>query len=256
MPYIEFEHQTRSLGPGVLIIGSGTEAGWRILGRDLAPVHAVVTVERGGYALFVSGAPEAVIHVNGEEVADGRASVRYGDRVRLGKAEFRYLQLARGNDGRGGYLREMRRGRSYHLGDFTEIGRDPKCGVFIPEPEVSRIHAEIRRENGHFVVVPRNALTLRNGERITAGVPLTEGDELSIGRTTLRFSAEPTGQTVEAAASPTHRPGDSRRMQMPTTFMGAYEAAERVNQIGRRRLVAMVAAAAALAISIGALLAR
>jgi predicted component of type VI protein secretion system len=254
MPYIEFEHQSRSLGPGVLIIGSGTEAGWRILGRDLAPVHAVVTVERGGYALFVSGAPEAAIFLNGEEVAEGRASVRYGDRVRLGKAEFRYLQLARGNDGRGGYLREMRRGRSYHLGDFTEIGRDPKCGVFIPEPEVSRVHAEIRRENGHFVVVPRNALTLRNGERITAGVPLDEGDELSIGRTTLRFSAEPIGQTVETVATP-HRAGENRRVQMPTTFMGAYEAAERVHESGRRRMIAMVAAAAALAISIGALLA-
>jgi predicted component of type VI protein secretion system len=255
MPYIEHEHQSRSLGPGVLTIGSGTEAGWRILGRDLAPVHAVVTVEKGGYALFVSGTPEATIFVNGDEVADGKVHVRYGDRVRLGKAEFRYLQLARGNDGRGGYLREMRRGRSYHLGDFTEIGRDPKCGVFIPEPEVSRVHAEIRRENGHFVVVPRNALTLRNGQRITAGVALAEGDELSIGRTTLRFSAEPTGQTVEANIA--HRPGgDQRRMQMPTTFMGAYEAAERAHESGRRRMLAFIAAAAALAISIGALLAR
>lgn len=254
MPYIEYEHQSRSLGPGVLTIGSGTEAGWRILGRDLAPVHAVVTVEKGGYALFVSGTPEATIFLNGEEVADGRVNVRFGDRVRLGKAEFRYLQLARGNDGRGGYLREMRRGRSYHLSEFTEIGRDPKCGVFIPEPEVSRVHAEIRRENGHFVVIPRNALTLRNGQRITAGVPLSEGDELSIGRTTLRFSAEPAGQTVEANVP--HRPaGDSRRMQMPTTFMGAYEAAERVHETGRRRMIALVAALAAVAISIGALLA-
>ena len=128
MPYLEFEHETKPLGPGVLTIGSGSEAAWRIPGRDLAPLHAIVTLEKGGYALVAAGSPQATIYVNGVEAAGGRGIVRYGDAVRLGRAEFRFIQLASGNDGRGGYLREMRRGRSYKLGDFTEIGRDPRCG--------------------------------------------------------------------------------------------------------------------------------
>jgi pSer/pThr/pTyr-binding forkhead associated (FHA) protein len=148
----------------------------------------------------------------------------------------------------------MRRGRSYKLGEFTEIGRDPRCGVFIPEPEVSRIHAEIRQDQGTFLVTPHNGLTLLNGERITSPKPLGEGDEISVGRTTLRFSAEPTGQTVEARAG--HPAGDTRRSHMQTTFMGAYEARERVTQGDRKRLMLVVAAVAAVVLSLGALLAR
>ena len=255
MPYLEFEHQTKPLGPGVLTIGSGSEAAWRIMGRDLAALHAIVTLEKGGYALVAAGTPQATIFVNGVEVSDGRGVVRYGDALRLGRAEFRFTQLASGNDGRGGYLREMRRGRSYKLADFTEIGRDPRCGVFIPEPEVSRIHAEIRRDGATFIVTPHNGLTLVNGERITASRTLAEGDELSVGRTTLRFSAEPIGQTVDARAGG-HPTGDGRRAHMQTTFMGAYEARERVTQGDRRRLMMVVAAVAAAVLSLGALLAR
>ena len=255
MPYLEFEHQTRPLGPGVLTIGSGSEAAWRIAGRDLAALHAIVTIEKGGYALVAAANPQASIHVNGVEVTDGRGIVRYGDTVRLARAEFRFTQLASGNDGRGGFLREMRRGRSYKLGDFTEIGRDPRCGVFIPEPEVSRIHAEIRRDNGAFLVTPHNGLTLLNGERITAPKPLGEGDELSVGRTVLRFSAEPVGQTVEARGGG-HPTADARRANMATTFMGAFEARERVTQGDRKRLMMVVAAVAAVVLSLGALLAR
>jgi predicted component of type VI protein secretion system len=255
MPYLEFEHQTRPLGPGVLTIGSGSEAAWRIPGRDLAALHAIVTIEKGGYALVAAANPQASIHVNGVEVTDGRGIVRYGDTVRLARAEFRFTQLASGSDGRGGFLREMRRGRSYKLGEFTEIGRDPRCGVFIPEPEVSRIHAEIRRDGTTFLVTPHNGLTLLNGERITATKPLAEGDEISVGRTVLRFSAEPVGQTVEARGN-AHPTADTRRANMATTFMGAFEARERVTQGDRRRLMMVIAAVAAVVLSLGALLAR
>ena len=255
MPYLEFEHQTKSLGPGVLTIGSGSEAAWRISGRELTALHAIVTLEKGGYALVAAANPQATIHINGVEVTDGRGVVHYGDALRLGRAEFRFRQLASGNAGQAGYLREMRRGRSYKLADFTEIGRDPRCGVFIPEPEVSRIHAEIRREGGSFLITPHNGLTLLNGERITAPRPLAEGDELSVGRTTLRFSAEPAGQTIEARGGG-HPTGDTRRAHMATTFMGAYEARERVTQGDRKRLMMVVAAVAAAVLSLGALIAR
>jgi hypothetical protein len=43
---------------------------------------------------------------------------------------------------------------------------------------------------------------------------------------------------------------------MQTTFMGAYEARERVTQGDRRRLIMVVAAVAAVVLSLGALLAR
>ena len=50
MPYLEYDHQTRALGPGVLSIGSGTESSWRIVGRDLMPLHAIITLLRDGHA--------------------------------------------------------------------------------------------------------------------------------------------------------------------------------------------------------------
>ena len=52
MPYLEYDHQTRALGPGVLSIGSGTEASWRIIGRDLMPLHAIVTLLRDGQVML------------------------------------------------------------------------------------------------------------------------------------------------------------------------------------------------------------
>jgi pSer/pThr/pTyr-binding forkhead associated (FHA) protein len=68
------------------------------------------------------------------------------------------------------------------------IGRLPECGVVLQDANVSRRHAELRR-NGEAVVVTDLGST--NGTRVN-GAPVREqilssGDEVSVGSTRLVF---------------------------------------------------------------------
>ena len=68
------------------------------------------------------------------------------------------------------------------------IGRLPECTVALNDPNVSRRHAEIRRLGSDVVVAD---LRSTNGTKVN-GVPVTErvledGDEITVGTTTLRF---------------------------------------------------------------------
>lgn len=70
------------------------------------------------------------------------------------------------------------------------IGRNPDCEVVLADPNVSRRHAEVRRDSGGFLV---NDLGSLNGMRVNGArvkeQRLVDGDEIVIGTTTLRFEA-------------------------------------------------------------------
>ena len=70
------------------------------------------------------------------------------------------------------------------------IGRLPECDVVLGDPNVSRRHAEIRRQGTGFIVVD---LGSTNGTRVNgAGVKerhLVDGDEITVGGTKIRFEA-------------------------------------------------------------------
>jgi hypothetical protein len=72
--------------------------------------------------------------------------------------------------------------------DPVTIGRMPECEVVLSDQNVSRRHAEVRRQDGEFVVVD---LGSTNGTRVNgAGVRerrLADGDEITVGSTNLRF---------------------------------------------------------------------
>ena len=72
--------------------------------------------------------------------------------------------------------------------DPVTIGRMPECEVMLSDQNVSRRHAEVRRQNGEFVVVD---LGSTNGTRVNgAGIRerrLADGDEITVGSSTLRF---------------------------------------------------------------------
>ncbi len=78
----------------------------------------------------------------------------------------------------------------YELGTFASLGRDLTCQVTLEDGQASRRHAEIREENGAYVLTDLGTTngTFIGGERIQSGVVLEDGDELAIGRTTLIFS--------------------------------------------------------------------
>jgi hypothetical protein len=74
--------------------------------------------------------------------------------------------------------------------DAVTIGRTPDCDVNLSDPNVSRRHAEVRRQGDGFVVVD---LGSTNGTRVNGqGVKvqtLDDGDEITVGATRLRFEA-------------------------------------------------------------------
>lgn len=76
-------------------------------------------------------------------------------------------------------------GKSFTLvqGD-NSIGRDPECQIILTDPAVSRQHAMVRRQGDSYMVYD---LGSRSGTRVggesIAGIGLSAGDVISIGRT-------------------------------------------------------------------------
>jgi len=77
---------------------------------------------------------------------------------------------------------------------ITVLGRDNTADVILDDPGISRRHTEIRvtSDGPHLVASIRDLGstngTFVNGERITSQ-RLTEGDRVSVGRTTLIYRA-------------------------------------------------------------------
>src|ERR1700735_4794032 len=124
MPFVEFENRTRSVGPGVRTIGSAPEAGWRVVGRGLEPLHAILSPESAGRARIVAGAHTAGILVNGVEFPEGKGARHFGDKVTQGAASFLSRQLATDQGAGTASLRDARRDRVCQLGVRDTIGRD------------------------------------------------------------------------------------------------------------------------------------
>ena len=88
-----------------------------------------------------------------------------------------------------GHLR-LADGRRIDLGsEVVRIGRLPDCAIQLNDPNVSRHHAEVRRQGAGFVVADNGSTngTKLNGQRINAPRPLADGDELTIGASRLVF---------------------------------------------------------------------
>jgi pSer/pThr/pTyr-binding forkhead associated (FHA) protein len=80
---------------------------------------------------------------------------------------------------------------SFELGETPAVvGRDPKCGIFMDTPLLSREHARIECREGRHVVVDLDStnLTKVNGERITEKA-LRDGDEVQFSRAVCRYEA-------------------------------------------------------------------
>jgi hypothetical protein len=80
-------------------------------------------------------------------------------------------------------------GRRVELGEETAIiGRLPECAIALSDPQVSRHHAEIRREERGYRVVDlesTNGIQV-NGIRVREAV-LNDGDVITVGATSLRY---------------------------------------------------------------------
>jgi hypothetical protein len=75
--------------------------------------------------------------------------------------------------------------------DPITIGRHPDCDIVLPSEQVSRQHAEVRREEDGFVLVDLGSLngTRVNGAGVRAPRQLNDGDTIAIGTYSIRFEA-------------------------------------------------------------------
>jgi hypothetical protein len=83
-------------------------------------------------------------------------------------------------------------GRRHELdGDRTVIGRSRDCDIQVGDPNVSRRHAEVRREGGAYVLLDldsTNGIEV-DGKRVKR-LELSDGSRFTIGSTEVVFSEE------------------------------------------------------------------
>ncbi len=82
------------------------------------------------------------------------------------------------------------------------IGRDHSCTFQILDPQISRMHFQVKRNSdsdGHSVIDYKSANGVCvNGKRIEADTPIDDGDVIRIGHTSIIYSVkdEPDAQTI------------------------------------------------------------
>lgn len=260
MAHLIFGDQTRPLGLGVLSIGSGVEATWRIREPDLLRLHALVMSDGANGAPTISRATaDADVRVNGTLLRGDPHRLLSGDVIQMGAHEFRFeatapMTSATGNGS--GWLRDARRDRVYALGDeATTIGREPGSVVLLQEPEIARVHARIERDGDAIRLLPEvGAMMLLNGNKVEKSTRLADGDAIGIGRTVLWFTMDP---PVRRALETAHAMRTDRyTRRVPTSKLGVVERREE-REIRQRKLWqrAITALAVVLLIGIGAVLA-
>lgn len=76
-------------------------------------------------------------------------------------------------------------------GHPLRIGRDPANGLRLNHETVSRVHAELTRQGGMWVLRDLGSTngTTVNGRRVTGATVVREGDQVSFGQTAFRLAA-------------------------------------------------------------------
>jgi hypothetical protein len=128
---------------------------------------------------------DATLRMGGQPLPDARP-IPVQETMILGEAapSFAWLVIRHG----------PRAGRLYTLlSKGTTIGRDPQCEIILDDESVSRQHAKLKAKKGKgdreqysiWDLASANG-TLVNGKQVVKQ-SLRDGDEVTIGRTTLVF---------------------------------------------------------------------
>ena len=227
MPFIDFDGNTRELAPGETLVGSGSQASWRLPSADLAARHFTVTHGAGGETTIKSYSPQNIVTVNGRSMGADPVALNHGDVIAAGSARMVYLTSLEGDRpdmaaaaGGAPLLVNEKDREVYPLTRRTvSIGRDAASHILVRDPSVSRFHADVRAEAGQYVLYSQGSTgTKINGHRAAGPQVLQEGDSLEIGETVLKFSriAPPAGfQVVSGGAD------DDKMTRRATTVQNA-----------------------------------
>jgi hypothetical protein len=162
-----------------LAVEGAQERGWKLVGTPHVEFKTDESLGKGQFrceALLVEG-PDRPLTGEAPAVRAGGGAGRGGrSRPAGGKGELVLIQNGRPAE-------------TYPLGkDVVSLGRQSDCDVVVADPGASRRHAEIRTENGSYVIID---LGSTNGTMVNEATVserrLQEGDRITIGRTVLEF---------------------------------------------------------------------
>ncbi|MCU1450270.1 MAG: hypothetical protein JWP02_2440 [Acidimicrobiales bacterium] len=110
----------------------------------------------------------------------------------LGQGEFLVAgEIVEGAGGHAAGSLALPDGTRVVLGDDpVTIGRQAECEVVLDDTNVSRRHAEVRRQGEDYVLIDLGSTngSKVNGARVKQH-PLADGDEITLGKSVLRFEA-------------------------------------------------------------------
>ena len=206
MPFLEFDGTARELPRGETVVGSGSQAAWRVQDAGLAARHFTIAVDQSDAAVLAPVSSQSVVVVNGRQLGMAGVALQDGDQVSAGAAHFVYAQrpgragsaTPAGPESPPAFLVDARERVAFPVRRrTTSIGRDAASHVVVRDPTVSRFHADVRAEAGQHVLYSMgSAGTTINGVRVSGPQLLAEGDEVAVGSTTLRYTREPVASSI------------------------------------------------------------
>jgi hypothetical protein len=144
------------------------ERGWGLVGPPQVEFDTDPSLKRGDYSCEAS-LVEGPMPESATEDASGRP---------VDRQEGELLLLEKGKPGKAFPLDK----------DRVIIGRLGESDIVLSDPGVSRRHAEVRRENGEFVVVDLGSTNGTMVNEATIGErTLEEGDRITVGKSVLEF---------------------------------------------------------------------
>jgi ABC-type multidrug transport system ATPase subunit/pSer/pThr/pTyr-binding forkhead associated (FHA) protein/ABC-type multidrug transport system permease subunit len=149
--------------------------------------HARVTPAEGRYFLADLGTRNGTL-LNGERLHGESRWLNSGDKIEVGREPLRFLTGEGTRIGRPEAPRQE--AQTVHMeGDVLTLGRDPANDVVLDDPNVSRFHADVRRQGDRLVL---RDLGSRNGTRldhefVSRSTSLGPGSEIGIGPFRLVF---------------------------------------------------------------------
>lgn len=224
MNWLEYKDALRELGQEELLVGSGSQASWRVLQADLMPRHFTVSTA-GGRSSIRPFSAESVVAVNGRQVTE-TTELQDGDIVEAGSAQFAFWAESPKKRPEtpvvlpSGHLIDTAARVAYPLGLSTGIGRDPSNTIVLSSPTVSRFHAEIRREAGGFALHGMGSAGARlNDQPFSAPHMLQEGDQIQVDGETFKFTRQSLPAGIRPSASVEEPELDPDATRRPTVRM-------------------------------------
>jgi predicted component of type VI protein secretion system len=91
VPFLDHAGTLRELLPGDTLVGSGSQAGWRLQNDGLAARHFTVSVQPDSSATIRPHSAATIVLVNGVPAPLEPSALAHGDVVVAGDATFRFL---------------------------------------------------------------------------------------------------------------------------------------------------------------------